>query len=151
MAHVGSLSGRHPAISCLDMVMCCDNGISHPDEVDPACRAVECACCLNCSHQGTGQIFNRSRRECLDYYFAWLCRVDRDPARLLESFYQDTCAEGKASRTTLDLYFSPSLSSSAFFYRVFFGLGQGWFWLVDLCVCCRRFKDPGLGSCGSIA
>jgi len=41
MAPVGSLVGRHSAISYLDVVMCCDDGISLSDDVDPTCRAVE--------------------------------------------------------------------------------------------------------------
>jgi len=43
----GGLSGRHPAIRCLDVVVCCDNGLSHPNDVDPSCRAVECVYCLD--------------------------------------------------------------------------------------------------------
>jgi len=70
MAHVASLSGRHPDIRCLDVVMCCDNGLSHPNDVDPYCRAVECAYCLDWSPQGTSQVFNFSSREA----FGLLCR-----------------------------------------------------------------------------
>jgi len=35
------LTGRHPSFVCLDVVMRRDFGLSHLDEVDPACRALE--------------------------------------------------------------------------------------------------------------
>jgi len=57
MAYVCSLTGRHPA-SCLDVVMRCDTGLSHLDDVDPTCRAIEYACRLNFGHQSISQVFN---------------------------------------------------------------------------------------------
>jgi len=61
MAPLGSLTGRHPAVLCLDVVMRCDTGLSHLDYVDPTCRALECAYCPDFRHRGTRQIFNFSR------------------------------------------------------------------------------------------
>ena len=55
-----SLAGRRPALSGLEVVMHCDKGLTHPDDVDSNFRAAECADRLYFGHHSPGQIFNFS-------------------------------------------------------------------------------------------
>jgi len=61
-----SLLGRHRTIRRLDVVVCCDKTLSHPNNVAPPFPALECAYCLDWSPQGTSQVFDFSRGKRLD-------------------------------------------------------------------------------------